>query len=200
MKHFELIEDIVPQNKAIFMAGLPGAGKSTIGSTLAGPSFRPIDIDLVYKTLRRKGHEVDYDTHADTLNATTNRHLSFLKQRGANLIIDGTGRRAENVNNLNDMLKQHGYQTAMIYVDIDASKAVHNTIRREFSTGRAISTEFIYDVADKLESNIPSFKQLFGVNNFFTVTADSIDFSKPIHPQIAPAVIQRLTRFLKIPG
>lgn len=199
MRQEDLLENKLPVNKAIFMAGIPGSGKSTIASSFTGMGFKIIDVDQVFRLFQKRGQTIDYDTDYATLDAPRKKKLAFLSSRKMNLIIDGTGRSITSVEVINQKLLELGYNTAMIYVTINTSTAIHNAIRREFQTGRAVSTDYINDVASKLNENIPIFKQMFGYTNFFTIATDHVDFSKSMHLQFPPSVNQRLTRFLKSP-
>lgn len=206
------IRDIVVEDlgyplagKAIFMAGVPGAGKSVISTGLFSQAgFQKIDIDEFLKLFQRRGQGVEYGTEIEKIAEPARKRLALLSQQSRNVIIDSTGRKLDSVLRNKKRLEDLGYQTAMVLVQRAPDQAVHAVMRRELKTGRTVDPEFIRDVDQALAVNVPEFRQAFGPENFFIINTDqgfpdSIDFGRPIWPQLPARTARRIERFLKRP-
>jgi shikimate kinase len=204
--HDIVLEDIrYPlAGKAIFMAGLPGAGKTVISTGLFSQmGFQKVDIDDFFKLFQRRGEPVDY-SNIEKISAPTRKRLSQLSSKFQNIIIDSTGRNSQSILRNKQRLEDLGYQTAMVLVQRDPEQAVHATMRRELATGRSIDPEFIQQTDQALNQNTPVYRQAFGTPNFFIINTDqgsawSIDFTKPIWRQLPQSTAARLETFLRRP-
>jgi adenylate kinase family enzyme len=206
-----LVYDIVTERvqyplagKAVFMAGLPGAGKTLVSTGLFQQSgFQKVDIDDFFKLFQRRGDPVGYDD-IEKISGPTRKRLDLLSAKFQNIIIDSTGRKSESILRNKQKLEDLGYQTAMVLVQRDPEQAVHATMRRELATGRSIDPEFIHQTSLALAQNAQIYKREFGPTRFFVINTDqgfpwSIDFAKPIWPQLPAQTAQRLDRFLRSP-
>lgn len=206
------ISDIITEDiryplagKAVFMAGLPGSGKSVISSGLFGPAgFQKIDIDEFLKLFQKRGQDLEYGTGIEKIAEPARKRLALLSQQSRNIIIDSTGRKLDSVMRNKKRLEDLGYQTAMVLVQRAPDQAVHSAIQRELKTGKVIDPDFIHQVDRALAVNIPQYRQAFGSENFFIINTDqgfpdSLNFGQPIWPQIPASTARRIERFLKRP-
>lgn len=191
--------------KAIFMAGVPGAGKSVISDGLFSQAgFQKIDIDEFLKLFQKRGQDTQYGADIEKIAEPARKRLSLLSQQSRNVIIDSTGRKLDSVLRNKKRLEDLGYQTAMVLVQRAPDQAVHAVMRRELQTGRTVDPEFIHDVDQALAQNVPEYQRAFGTENFFIINTDqgfpdSINFGQPIWPQLPASTARRIERFLKRP-
>jgi hypothetical protein len=126
----------------------------------------------------------------------------LLSSKLSNIIIDSTGRNSDSILKNKQRLEDLGYQTAMVLVQRSAEQAVQVVRDRELKTGRAIDPEFVQHVDQALSQNYQLYKTQFGPTRFFVINTDqgtpwSIDFAKPIGPQLPEQTAKRLDRFLR---
>lgn len=158
--------------KAVFMAGSPGSGKSTIANKLfGGTGLKSLNVDNfwhLYKTKKRPG---DYEKYWQHYKA---QESNFLDGR-LGLIIDGTAKNPEKMAQVKASLEDMGYDTAMIFVNTSLNTSLQRAINRAQSTGkdfgREINPNFIRDTWEKTQKGLGTLQSIFG-NNFFIVDND----------------------------
>lgn len=153
--------------KAVFTAGIPGSGKTTIVKELvAGSGLKLVGFDEVYMFLKSRGasHQAAL-TRAQSM--ATSQLKTYLDGR-LGLIIDKTSWDYPKVMKLKQSLESFGYDTLMVYVNTDLNVAKRRVLARYKETGRRVDVEYIDDVFSKLSSNIGKYQQDFG-NNFVVV-------------------------------
>ncbi len=149
--------------KAIFIVGIPGAGKSYTASKLSGKiSPRIVNTDRATEYLIRKsGQMVSHknwpkfqdDTHRITRGALTNYLNSVLP-----LFIDGTSNDASNILHRSGILESLGYDIGMVFIDTPLETALDRAATR---TEREVDPEFIKAVNDQAAENLHFFKSKF---------------------------------------
>lgn len=160
--------------KAVFMAGSPGAGKSTIAKKLfSHTGLRILDVDKFYQMYKDKNLEIDYEKFFDKAKL---QKRNYLKGR-LGLLFDGTARRLSVTLNSNKILKKLGYDTAMIFVNTDLETAVHRIRQRQEETGRSIDDESITDYWQMVQSNIGKLQSEFGKNFYIVDNSQEADLS-----------------------
>lgn len=169
--------------KAVFMAGAPGAGKTTIANKLfGGTGLKLLNVDDFYNLIRTKGTSnsdpsKDYSTAWEKYKK---REENYLDGR-LGLIIDGTAKNANIQQKLKQDLEDLGYEVAMVFVNTPLEKSIERASQRARKPGkdfgRFTSPEFVKDVWNRVQSNIATLQNIFG-ERFYVVTNDeNLDLS-----------------------
>ena len=161
--------------KAFFLAGGPGSGKTFVTrNAFGGTGLRMINSDSAFENaLRKHGLSLkmpeDEAEARDILRArakgTTDKTLDLSLKGRLGLVIDGTGRDYDKIKSQNDMLKQLGYDTYMIFVNTSLDVALERNARRERSVPEYITRKSWTQV----QSNIGRFQNTFGMSNMIIV-------------------------------
>ncbi len=172
--------------KAVFMAGGGGSGKGWVSSNMfAGVGLKVVNSDNVLEafagdpTLRAKfkdlaalrpGETYDLGKNADMMSpdiqklirpkakvVASGRMGLYMKGR-LGLIIDSTGRRMGSVQKTKKLLEEAGYDTAMVFVDVDIETAQ----RRNLMRARKVDPGVLTKAHKEIRGNIPNFESMFG--------------------------------------
>lgn len=147
--------------KAIFTAGIPGSGKTTVGKTLTdGTGMKTVNFDDVYIFLKRKGS--DHSTSLKKADSLTGKMLDSYVRGRLGLIIDKTAWDYSKVSELKSNLESLGYSTFMVYVNTDIEVAKSRVKSRFATTGRNVDEDYIEKVFTKLSTNIGKYQSDFG--------------------------------------
>lgn len=178
--------------KAVFMAGAPGAGKSTVANQLfAGTGLKELNVDKFWRLYQQKGLSADYPQFWQKYKKEDD-----LAQRGRlGLIINGTAKNPAVIEEIKKTLESRGYETVMVFVNVTLETSIERAERRAQlpgpDFGRAIDQEFIETTYDKIQQGAEKLKTLFG-DNFFTVDNNQ--------PQLDLSRIERpIRRWLNTP-
>jgi len=151
--------------KAIFMAGSPGSGKSTVAQSLVKHTgLRFIDVDKFEDIYRKAGKEIDYKRF---YHLTQKQQTNYIDGR-LGLLIDGSARHLGRIIKQKEELEKIGYSTAMIFVNTDLETAQDRVSRRFEVTGRQVPTELVKSRWHEVQSNLGLLQSHFG-NNFIIV-------------------------------
>lgn len=160
--------------KAVFMAGSPGSGKTTIANQLfGGTGLKSLNVDDFYNFMRQTQKttgtpEVDYVTAWQKYNK---RETHYLDGR-LGLIIDGTGKNPTVMNDIKTKLEGLGYETAMVFVNTSLETSIERAERRASQPGkdfgREINTSFIKDTWLRVQKGLGQLQGMFG-NRFFII-------------------------------
>ena len=161
--------------KAFFLAGGPGSGKTFVTrGAFGGTGLRVINSDNAFENaLRKNGLSLkmpeDEAEARDILRArakgTTDKTLDLSLKGRLGLVIDGTGRDYDKIKSQNDILKQLGYDTYMIFVNTSLDVALERNSKRERSVPEYITRKSWTQV----QSNIGRFQNTFGMSNMIIV-------------------------------
>lgn len=156
MRLFEFTEY---KNKAIFTAGLPGAGKSSVITKLLGDTgLRVIDVDKFYALDQAKGREPgDYPRYTEKAS----KMIDITTQRNKSLILDGTGTNVNRYAETKKKLEDQGYQCLLLYVATDPDTAEQRAQKRASETGRTVDVVGYYQ---RLNKSFDSLTKLFDTN------------------------------------
>jgi len=173
----ELKEGLYDPNifKAFFLAGGPGSGKTFVTrGAFGGTGLRVINSDNAFESaLRKHGLSLkmpeDEAEARDILRArakgVTDKTLDLSLKGRLGLVIDGTGRDYDKIKIQNDMLKQLGYDTYMIFVNTSLDVALERNAKRERSVPEYITRKSWTQV----QSNIGRFQNTFGMSNMIII-------------------------------
>jgi adenylate kinase family enzyme len=160
--------------KAIFMAGSPGSGKTTVANKLfAGTGLKSLNVDDFYNYYRQTekatgNPEQDYSAAWEKYRK---REQTFLDGR-LGLIIDGTGKNPAIMNDVKTKLEELGYGTAMVFVNTTLETSLERSERRAKQAGkdygREIDPKFIKDTWLRVQKGLGQLQSIFG-NRFFII-------------------------------
>jgi len=176
-----LAESINDKNlfKAVMMAGGPGSGKSFIVDAafkgITNAKFINSDVPLV-KILTRLGLPQHFDTSKKDQYAqqmvVRDKAKKITKSQYANaingmlpIVIDGTGKKKNEVKEQAEALRKIGYDVAMVMVDTSLDIAKERNEKRKKRVPDAILTKSWKQVQD----NVDHFENFFGKQNFLVV-------------------------------
>lgn len=155
--------------KAVFLAGGPGSGKSFIvGKTaLTSLGLKLINSDDAFEAQLKK---VGLDTTPEDIYSPKGQEvrgraveLTTAKQKLAingrlGLVIDGTGKNFEKIQNQAQELRRIGYDVAMIFVNTDLDTAQARNAARK----RTLPADEVEKMWKGVQSNLGRFQNLFG--------------------------------------
>lgn len=210
MKIYEVIQPIEegPNDphifKAVFMAGGPGSGKSFVaGKLLSGTGLRTINSDEIYEYMMKKQDlpldpETIFSPQGQEIRdrakgITARKQASHLDGR-LGLIIDGTGKDVAKVSKTNDMLRELGYETMMLFVNTSLEVAQDRNEQRP----RSLDPKVVEKMWNDVQQNIMSFQQVFGGSNFYVVD-NSGGLEDPNRAKNFNEIRKDLHRFLETP-
>lgn len=158
--------------KAIFVVGMPGAGKSYTVSNLKGQvSPKVVNTDVALEFLSKKTKiPANSETWKTVFRDSTKKMTSTMLYNYINgmlpLFIDGTSNDASNVLSRAGILESLGYDVGMIFIDTDIEVAKQRAIERAEKIGRTVDPTFIDKVYKESEANKKYFQSKF---SFFKV-------------------------------
>ena len=167
--------------KAFFLAGGPGSGKTFVTrSAFAGFGLRMINSDNAFEMALKKNNlslkmPEDEAEARDIVRARakgmTGTMLDLSIKGRLGLIIDGTGRDYDKINQQVSHLKALGYDCYMIFVNTSLDVALERNAQRERSVPEYITRKSWQGV----QSNIGKFQNLFGMSNMIIVDNNQSD-------------------------
>lgn len=156
--------------KAVFMAGSPGAGKTTVARMLfAGTGLKTLNVDQFWQFYQKKGRQGNYERFWELYKARE----GPLVHEKLGLLIDGTGKNPQVIKTLKGSLTQQGYESIMVYVNVDIETTIKRANQRANDPqspdhGRHIDREFIKTTWDRLNAGRKDLERIFG-DSFFEV-------------------------------
>lgn len=156
--------------KAIFVAGIPAAGKSYTVSQISDGAIplRVVNTDHVIEFFHRKGlidmrNKNEQRAVLDQAKKTTKEQLYHWLNGTLPLVIDSTSSNEQNIIRRKGLLQSLGYDVAMVWVNVDVETAVSRAANRE----RTVDEAFIRRSHELAEENKEYFRANF--NNFVEV-------------------------------
>jgi len=179
MKTIELLEGINDKAifKSVFFGGLPGAGKSHVISRITDGTISPriVNTDKSYEFLLDKYGMEASDTAWALLGPASKRINNNMLYQYLNsvlpLFIDGTSANPNATMRRSGIVESIGYDTMMIWVDVDLDTAIRRTKQRK----RSVDEGFVKEVYQLAESNKPLYQQRFG-DRFIVVDNNDDNF------------------------
>ena len=177
---YELMIDEGPHDphifKAVFMAGSPGAGKTTIANKLfSGSGLKFVDLDRFEALYRARGHKVEYhsDTSYDHFWKLSQKQKKNYVDGRLGMIIDGTAKDLDRIITQKHILEKMGYSTAMIFVNTDLQTAIQRVDHRFKTQGRPVARDRVTKSWNMSQQNMGKLQEHFGASFFI------VDNSKP---------------------
>ena len=183
MKTFkELQEGVYDPNifKAIFLAGGPGSGKSYVTKKITGglglkivnsdPHFEKL-INGAGLSLNMPDDELDSrePLRLRAKDLSDKRRDNYLEGR-LGIIIDGTGKDADDLISQSNGLLELGYDTYMIFVNTSVDVA----LKRNAERSRSVPTPIVVNAWKAVQNNIGRFSQHFTGGNFIVVDNNDV--------------------------
>jgi len=181
--------------KAMFFAGLPGAGKSTVAQRVTDGAVSPriVNTDRSYEFLLKKYGEKASPAAWEMLGAPSKAINQELLANYLNgmlpIFVDGTSANPSAAMRRAGIAESLGYDTAMIWVDVTYETALARIEKRE----RKVDPDFVKHVYDSIEGNKELYRSRFG-NNFIEVDNNSDNFD-----QMEGKVFSNASRFFTEP-
>lgn len=159
--------------KAVFMAGSPGSGKTTVANKLfAGTGLKQLNVDKFWQMYNKKGKEINQDQFRKNFKIQSN---IFTKTR-LGLLIDGTARNPDKMASVKQELESIGYDTAMVFVNIDLDTSIARAENRAASPGpdqgRVVDREVIKDIWQRTQQSLGNYQNMFG-RNFYIIDSSN---------------------------
>jgi predicted ABC-type ATPase len=156
--------------KAVFMAGPPGAGKSTVRDALfAGKGLKIVDPDYIHSLLQRslREDELSFNPQRNTAIRLRNQFIS----QGLGFILDGTNPDPTEVLFVQKQLQDRGYDVSMVLVNAPLDVCLDRIHDREQRTGRIVDEAYARGVHKRIQGNRDQYRAMFG-NQFFEIVND----------------------------
>jgi shikimate kinase len=205
--------------KAIFIVGIPGAGKSHTLAKLKGAiSPRVVNTDRVVEYLSKKfDMPVDkksWPLFRDTAHRVTSATLAGYLNGVLPLFIDGTSNDVSNILSRAGILESLGYDVGMVFVGAPLEVAIARANARAEQVGRHVDAEFIKRVHDQSEENKEYFKNKFSfykeINNVEDELTDDVllkafkqvqgffssEIQNPVGKRMREKMIEKKAKFL----
>ena len=195
--------------KAVFMAGVPGSGKSFVaGKTTGGLGLKMINSDTPFERfLKKEGLSLkmpEAETEkrdverARAKKVTASKKFHAVKGR-LGILIDGTGHVYDKVVKQATMLQQIGYETSMVFVNTSLEVALARNEQR----ARSVMPKLVKKSWQDVQNNMGKFQNFFGPKSFFIVDNNGLEedmleistklirraISSPVNNKIATAWI-----------
>lgn len=176
----------------IFMAGIPGAGKTYVANKIFYTrGFRPVNIDL-FSEMRIKRGEDYKRTYQRDKELSKKRMELFIKQK-LGFVVDFTNRDIDRVIRLKKELEDKGYRTAMVFVDAPPEEAYERVKERREKIGRDVTYDYFLETVENLKKNFENMKKIFYPNFFHIVNSKKT----PDPTKNIDQVERKILKFLK---
>ena len=171
--------------KAVFLAGGPGSGKSSVVDaifnnpdesqvkSLTSTGLKVINLDIAFEYLKKK-HKIPVDAETFTKEQNSmagklmyqarmiaQKQMNFYLDGKLGVIIDGTGGSYNPIAKKKKMLEDLGYDCYMIFVDTTMKTAMQ---RNQDRNNRRLHDKVVKRSWKQVQSNKKAYKGLFGSN------------------------------------
>ena len=161
--------------KVFFLAGGPGSGKTFVTRrAFGGSGLKMINSDNAFEmalkrnnlSLKMPEDEAEArDIVRARAKATTGNMLDMAIKGRLGMIVDGTGRDYDKINQQKALLQSLGYDCYMIFVNTSLDVALARNAQRERSVPEYITRKSWTAV----QANIGKFQNLFGMSNMIII-------------------------------
>ena len=179
-----------PKNKAIFMIGGPGSGKTNIGKglQLGRDGWKVVNQDIFIEEEKKKaglpeserGYTPEQRSLRGKIGAAGRKaaqgKLEKYTKAGDGMVIDGTGASYNATMKKVNTLKDQGYEVFMIYAKTSNEVAQErNKARKE----RSLPAFVVKRTQESVNENVSKYKQDLG-NNFIEIDTETLEYGKPL--------------------
>jgi predicted kinase len=182
--------------KALFITGIPAAGKSHTLSQITDGAIAPrvVNTDKVIEFFHRKGlidmrNKAEQRTVLDQAKQTTAEQLYHYINGLLPIVVDSTSANEQNVLRRKGLLQSFGYDVAMVWVNVDLETALQRAAGRD----RAVDADFIKRAHELAAEN----KEYFKAN--FPIFIEIDNSSGVIDNQAVAAAVKKATQFFSAP-
>ena len=180
----------VPNNKAIFMIGGPGSGKSNIGKglQLGRDGWKVVNQDIFIESEKAKAglpeSEKNYTKEQRSKRAkigaagrkAAEAKMDKYTKAGNGMVIDGTGASYNATMKKVNKLKEQGYEVFMVHAKTSNEVALErNRARKE----RSLPDFIVEKTQESVNNNISQYKSDLG-DNFIEIDTETIEYGKPL--------------------
>jgi predicted kinase len=155
--------------KAVFMAGSPGSGKTTVAKAMfAGTGLKVLNVDNFHNFYLSAGKEINHK-HFHHL---VSKQRDVYQQGRLGLLIDGTARRIDRLKAVKEKLDSMGYDSIMVFVNTDLETCLKRAKDRELNSptdGRHVDEELIKTFWLQTQKNLGLLQQMFGYSSFYLI-------------------------------
>ena len=149
--------------KAVFMAGAPGAGKSTIANKLfGGTGLKSLNVDTFWQLYNQMGKTGDYEKFWQMYKKQEGNYLAGR----LGLLIDGTARNPEKMADVKAHLESMVYDCAMVFVNTSLETSLGRTVQRASTPGkdqgRVVDAEFVTSTWQQVQNGLGKLQGTFG--------------------------------------
>lgn len=164
--------------KAVFMAGAPGSGKSTVANALfTNTGLKHLNVDKFWTLYNKTGRDGDYEKYWDKYQV---QKRTFLQGR-LGLLIDGTAKNPQKMKEVKEALEEMGYETAMVAVNVTLETSLRRVVNRASTPGpdegRNIDPAFVEETWNRVQKGLGALQRIFGQR--FYIVDNNVDGRKP---------------------
>ena len=140
--------------KAVFLAGHPGAGKTTVLTKVKSGSIEPrwVNTDKVFP-LFKEWWNSDWPKVSEKVKTISKNQLAGYINSMLPLAIDGTAAIASTVMRRKHILESFGYDTAMIFINTSLETSIERALERQKKIGREVKPEFIKSIYNDIQKH-----------------------------------------------
>jgi predicted kinase len=151
---------VAARKHAVLLIGAPGSGKSTLADKIAVLERAGIvDADLVKQALPEyedgQGTQAVHRESAEIAHLVANEFIL----RGENFLWPRTGRTADSIRRIVEVLKEHGYCVDLINVDTSEDEAARRVVKRFLETGRMVQARVLKEARKNAHTTYEELKK-----------------------------------------
>ena len=190
--------------RAVFMAGIPGSGKTELVRHMNRRQAVIIEHDQLVEEFREHGYSPEkYYTYRKAGSILVSKILQRCLKKGYSFILDGTLSHEIGLSNIKKAFKQ-GYHVHVYYVVRSASEAWKSTQDREEKEKRPIEWEGFVDTCEKINPNLLKiFKTYHGQEDFefqiFDKRNEMVSGEAPYLSNLVAEDMQNIAKILREP-
>ena len=207
IRYQELQEGLYDPNifKAFFLAGGPGSGKTFVtNNAFGGTGLKTINSDNAFeKALKKNSLSLKMpedeaearDIIRDRAKAMTGNQMDLYIKGRLGLVIDGTGRDYDKINQQVSELRQLGYDCYMVFVNTSLDVALERNSKRE----RSVPEYVTINSWKAVQSNIGKFQNLFGMSSMVIIdnSKDDKELTTVVMNKVGKSVRRLLSNTIK---
>jgi predicted kinase len=207
IRYQELQEGLYDPNifKAFFLAGGPGSGKTFVtNNAFGGTGLRTINSDNAFENALKKNNlslkmpedEAEArDIVRARAKAMTGNQMDLSIKGRLGMVIDGTGRDYDKINQQVSELKQLGYDCYMVFVNTSLDVALERNSKRE----RSVPEYVTINSWKAVQSNIGKFQNLFGMSSMVIIdnSKDDKELTTIVMNKVGKSVRRLLSNTIK---